>query len=320
MWLSASGSKKLIIICLLLLLASGFSAADQLPASESQSSSGELEVLAEFTDPTGDDHGPGYYAYPNHDVFAPQQELLDLLSFSLKRHSGKDFYRFKFEFARLTDPWDSRYGFSHPLIHLYFDTEEGGSAELFREGANVSLNPDYSWNRHLRISGWWVRLMSPDDDPWDMVRDLNIDAETSPWDVAEASISTEGGFIRLDLPREKMGRLDGSRLYLLVGAFDPFGEDYFRGIRQYPSNWSFYAAQEVNLDYAPRVIDYLQEEEGAQEEILADFAEDYPEISPVKIPEREDPLRENFFLLVALGYLTAAAIIISALEWLIYRS
>lgn len=320
MRLSATGGKKLIIICLLLLLTSGFSAGFELSAAESQVSSEELEVLAEFTDPAGDDHGPGYYAYPNHDVFAPQEELLDLLSFSLKRHPGEQYYRFKFEFARLTDPWDSRYGFSHPLIHLYFDTEEGGSTELFREGANVRLNPDYAWNKHLRISGWWVRLMTPDDDPWDMVRDLNIDAETSPWDIEEARISVEDGFIRLDLPREKLGRLAGSRVYLLVGAFDPFGEDYFRGIRQQPSNWSFFAAQEVNLDYAPRVIDYLQEEEGVQERILADFADDYPEINPVKIPERDEPPGDEFYQLIALGYLLAALIIISVMQWFIFKN
>lgn len=317
---SVPGDKKLILICLLLILFSGFSAADQLQAAESETPSSDLEVLAEFSDPTGDDHGPGYYAYPNHDVFAPQKELLDLLSFSLKRDPKQRFLRLKFEFARLTDPWDSRYGFSHPLIHLYFDTEEGGSTELFREGANVRLNPEYSWNRHLRISGWWVRLMTPADDPWDMTRDLNIDAETSPWDVEEAEITAEDGLIRLDLPEEKLGQLEGARVYLLVGAFDPFGEDYFRGLQKHPSNWSFYAAREIDLDYAPRVIDYLQEEEGVQEEVLADFAEAYPEVKPVKIPEIEDTANEKFFLLVALGYLLVAVIIILALQWLIFRS
>lgn len=317
---SVPGDKKLILICLLLILLSGFSAADQLLAAESEVSSRDLEVLAEFSDPPGDDHGPGYYAYPDHDVFAPQKELLDLLRFSLKRDLTREFYRFEFEFARLTDPWDSRYGFSHPLIHLYFDTEEGGSSELFREGANVRFNPEYSWNRHLRISGWWVRLMKPEDDPWDMIRDLNIDAETSPWDVEEAEITTEGGLIRLELPREKLGRLEGARLYLLVGAFDPFGEDYFRGLQKYPSNWSFHTDRQVNLDYAPRVIDYLQQEKGVQEETLADFEEDYPEVRSVKIPEREAPLRENFFLLIVLGYLLAAAIIIAAMQWFILKS
>lgn len=320
MQFSDHSSKKLTLIFLLFIFLMGMTAADQVPAAEPETSSSNMIVLAEFSDPPGDDYGPGYYSYPNHNVFAPQKELLDLLSFSLKRDLRRNIYRFEFEFGRLTDPWDSRYGFSHPLIHLYFDTKEGGSSELFREGANIRLNPEHSWNRHLRISGWWVRLMTPEDDPWDMTRDLNIDAETSPWDVEGAEIITEEGLIRLDIPGEKLGRLEGARIYLLIGAFDPFGEDYFRGLQDYPTNWSFHATRDVDLDYAPRVIDYLQEEDGVQEKTLADFENDYPEIRPVKIPERKDSFPETFFLVVALSYLLAAVLIIAGMQYLIFRS
>ncbi|GEM_PF-284026 len=308
-------SKKLVI---LIIMAGMISWPLRSAVSPTAAASSEKEqvLIAEFSDPSGDDHGPGFYEYPNHSVFSPQEELLDLLSFYLERIADGEYYRFIFEFARITDPWDSKYGFSHPLIHLYIDSEEGGSDELFRSGANVSLQEEHPWNKHLRISGWWVRLITPADDPWDMTRDLNIDAESSPWDVEEAQVETTNNRIKVDIPGDKIGELAGSWIYLLVGGFDPFGEDYFRGLQNRPTNWSFQSTEEVDLDIAPRVIDYLATEEGKQEKMLADFSTSYPEIKPVKIPALEEPFSPNRYLL-SFFYLLLGGVIMAGLFWLV---
>ena len=272
-------------------------------------------IIYHNIDPAGDDHGFGDYIYPQHAVFEPGKGLFDIKEFTISKHS--DYYVFTFEFKTITDPWQGRYNFSHQLIHLYFDTGEGGKYDLFRPGANVEFSRESLWNYHLRLSGWWLRFMEPDDDPQDLIRDLDIDAESSPWDVEEGIVSRYENNIRVVLPREYIpDDLTGSNFYLLVGSFDPFGEDYFRDIQPEKSNWYFASSKVENPEKAPRVIDWFYPEAGIQEDILGDFLQSKPVLKPLSITEPEIPaqpvlssdLRKIYVLLnliLGLGILTA---------------
>lgn len=292
MFRSPAGFKKSnhkIVIFLLLVLFIGLYFTIMVQPAETVEWAGEdSRIIYKNSDPTGDDHGFGNYIYPQHNVFDPGEGLFDIKKFAVEKHV--DYYIFSFEFKEVTDPWEGRNNFSHQLIHIYFDTEENGCNEPFRPGANVRFADESSWNYHLRLSGWWLRLMRPDDDPQDLIRDLDIDAESSPWDVEEGIVTRYEDNIRVLLPREKIpSRLIGANFYLFVGSFDPFGKDYFRDIKPEKSSWAFASPGLENLEKAPRIIDWFQPRPGKQEEILSDFSQGRPVLKPLTIPEPEIP-------------------------------
>ncbi len=293
------------------------------------SNNGYPETIYYGEDPVGDDYGPGSYRYPGHRVFQPGEGHYDLKSFKIQT-VGED-YRFIFEFGEIANTWDGKYDFSHQLIHMYFDKDSTtGQTELFRQGARVKLNPDFPWDYHLQFSGWWLRLIEPDDDPDDLVRDiLNVDAEVSPWDLYDINVEILENKILLELPQESLGNIEGSRFYLFVGGFDPFGEDNFRPVQNHRTNWSFFYDHNLdesgNFEYeeATRVIDYFYPEDGYQEEFLGvNFAE-MDHLEPVKIPLPEKTFIElirGYSYLIALIYILISFFIISYILYFIMRS
>ena len=288
-----------------------------------------FETIYYGEDPAGDDYGPGAYRYPGHRVFQPGEGHFDLKSFEIQAFNSE--YRLIFEFGEIENPWDGKYGFSHQLIHMYFDTDsEIGQSELFRPGARVKLNPDFPWDYHLQFSGWWLRLMDTEDDPDDLVRDiLNVDAEISPWDVYDINVEVLDSKIILELPEEYLGDIQGSKFYLLVGGFDPFGEDNFRPVQNYRTNWSFYYDQDLDesnnfvKEEATRVIDYFYPEPGYQEEFLGVNFDEISYLKPIKIPLPEKTFIElirDYSYLIAFIYSIISFFIISYILYFIIRS
>lgn len=226
-------------------------------------------------DPAGDDFGPGTYEYPTHNIFY-EKGIFDILKFSIFDNDSK--YVLSFKFNKLIDPWESKFGFSMPLLQLYIDNKEGGISELFREGANVRLSQKYPWDIFLKISGWWIRAYRPGDkgkevDFWN--------TDENPWDVKGAKVLVEDNNILVHIERKVIGQLDDARIYLIVGSFDPFGPDHFRSIGNKTSSWNFADKVSNNLDYAPRVIDIILPEGMEQEKVLSKFQENYPDIYPI---------------------------------------
>lgn len=238
----------------------------------------ESDIVLEISDPIDDDYGPGTYQYPGNEEFMGEG-LFDIRSFSIKDLG--DQYQFNFLFSNLIDPWNSKYGFSLPLIELYFGKKGEGFSELFTEGANINLDPRYPWSRMLKISGWWVRVYRPEDklneedDFWDV--------ENNPADIKDVEVDVKGNYINIIIEKDIIGDLNNGHVYVLVGSYDPFGPDHFRDIKNEPSSWYFSSSNNVNLEYAPRVIDIILPDNLQQKEVLSDYLEDYPTIVPISI-------------------------------------
>ncbi len=315
--------KFIIIFLTILILMPGFVYANDNLSDEF------FETIYYGEDPVGDDYGPGTYKYPGHRVFQPGEGHYDLKTFEIQ--AFEENYRFIFEFGDIEDPWDGKYGFSHQLIHMYFDIDSTkGQSELFRLGARVRLNSNHPWDYHIQFSGWWLRLIEPDDDPKDLVRDiLNIDAEESPWDIYDINVEVIDNKILLDLPKEYLGDIQGSKVYLLIGGFDPFGDDNFRPVKNYKTNWSFYYEQSSNdsgdfiNEEATRVIDYFYPEDEYQEEFLGVNFDNMEYLEPVKIPLPEKTFVESirdYSNLIALIYILISFIIVIYTLFFIIRS
>jgi carbohydrate-binding DOMON domain-containing protein len=199
-----------------------------------------------------------------------------------------------FEFSKLTDPWESKYGFSLPLIEMYIDNKEGGRTELFQKGANVKLDPENPWDRLFKLSGWWLRVYEPSDIS-QITMDYREDIEETPSAVKNSKIKVEDNVIKIEIKKEILGPLKDANVFLIVGSFDPFGPDHFRGVVKEPSSWSFSDQTSDNLKYAPRVIDTVLPENYKQEIILGEFKDDYPVLKPITLKSSSDKV--GFFML-----------------------
>jgi carbohydrate-binding DOMON domain-containing protein len=73
-----------------------------------------------FTDPQGDDNGPGKYTYPTDPVFVPG--AFDLTGFRLKAKGDKVDVEVNLA-AKLTDPWKTGTGFSLQMIFIFIQTD-----------------------------------------------------------------------------------------------------------------------------------------------------------------------------------------------------
>ena len=271
-----------MVLILLFLFSFAIQAAETDTAKWSFSIQDQLE----------DDHGPGTYQYPTTEIFASNEGLFDLQQFKVEEL--KDDYLISFKFGNLTDPWDSKYGFSLPLIQLYIDNQKGGKKELFQKGANVKLDPEHPWDKLFKLTGWWLRVYEPDDKA-KIEMDFNEDVEETPWEVKNSKVSVEKNTIKVKINKDVLGELKGAHLFILVGSFDPFGQDHFRGVKKEPSSWSFSAPDHDNLKFAPRVLDTVFPEEYEQEKVLNDFTKDYPTLKPIALESPKS--KKDLFIL-----------------------
>lgn len=268
--------KILPVICILLVLSLAVSA---------NKIEDERRVLFEIQDPLGDDYGPGNYTYPQYKQFEPYQGLFDLTNFAIIE--DENFYTLEFTFAKITDPWRSKYRFSHPLIELYFDNQPGGSGQLFRPGAKVKFDQRALWDVMLHITGWWVRVFRPGDRQ-EAERSIWSDPQY-PFDLEESIVTLKDNIISIELPREVLGDLQKAKFFLLVGAFDSFGPNYYREVKIKNDDWSFGGA--VN-DYSSRVIDLVVPANKTQAKVLqvTDQTEEFVTIPFIDISAGNTPL------------------------------
>ncbi|MBL8290073.1 MAG: hypothetical protein JNL85_18955 [Rubrivivax sp.] len=103
----------------------------------------------EFTDPRGDDKGPGNYTYPTDGVY--KSGSFDIVKFSaVKSGANVDF---SVDVAsNLEDPWGMGGGFAVQMIFVFVKTgAPGGRADTWT-GLNVKFAPGHEWNKVIVLS------------------------------------------------------------------------------------------------------------------------------------------------------------------------
>ncbi|TDO94501.1 glucodextranase-like protein [Halanaerobium saccharolyticum] len=241
----------LFIICLFIL-----------PAAASAKN---YRVIFNHLDGIGDDYGPGNYDYPQYHIFQNKGHLFDLRSMTIYEAEAE--YKIRFAFTNLTDPWGAKYGFSLPLIEIYIDHQNGGSSQLFQEGANVRFKEDFKWNKLIKISGWWVRLFNPDSKQENLLN-INELSLSNPVSNGDLSLRRKDNNLFLKIPKSVIDSLQQSKIIVMVGSFDPFGYDHFRSISKSRSSWQVYSKSNISNSKSTRVLDLLVPGGRSQKKIL----------------------------------------------------
>jgi carbohydrate-binding DOMON domain-containing protein len=259
--------KKLIAILLGLIF---LAAAGPVQAEET--------VVFEQSDPVGDDYGPGSYIYPTGDQFAPYEGLFDITSFKVT--SEEDSYYFYFDFVRVTNPWQAKYDFSHQLIQVYIDNQDGGQTKPFKPGANVRFESQHPWNKLVKITGWSLELYSPGDKA-----DKEQRLETGKVDLIEKTT------VKVAVPKEELGELEKAHYYVLIGSLDGFGYDNYRQVASEAADWKFGGGTDTDIN--PNVLDTLVPEGMKQKQVLGGYDEEEGKLATLRAvgPELSLPLK-----------------------------
>jgi carbohydrate-binding DOMON domain-containing protein len=103
----------------------------------------------EFTDPRGDDKGPGNYTYPTDGVY--KAGSFDLVKFKAEK-SGNNVDFSVDVGANLEDPWGMGVGFAVQMVFIFIKTgAPGGYSDTFT-GLNVKFAPGSEWNKVVVLS------------------------------------------------------------------------------------------------------------------------------------------------------------------------
>jgi len=101
-----------------------------------------LAGKVEFSDPKGDDFGPGEYIYPTDAVYVPGSFDLTKFKFEVK---GDNVEIDCTVGSRLEDPWRMGGGFSVQMIFVFIDNAPGGFTET-PPGLNVTIDESTAWD------------------------------------------------------------------------------------------------------------------------------------------------------------------------------
>ncbi|PTV93332.1 glucodextranase-like protein [Halanaerobium saccharolyticum] len=235
----------------------------------------DYRVIFNHLDAAGDDYGPGDYQYPQNHIFQNKGHLFDLQAATIFESESE--YKIRFSFSNLTDPWGAEYGFSLPLLEIYIDNDQGGSNQLFHSGANVSFNPDFNWNKFIKISGWWIRVFNPNSQK-ENILNINELSLNEPGTNNNFTLNKVENDIILRLPKSEINSLQNSKIIVLIGSFDPFGYDHFRSLSNSKSYWQIYSEAEIPAAEAPRVLDILVPGGSSQKEVLAGKLPELPHL------------------------------------------
>src|SRR5687768_13896910 len=104
-----------------------------------------------FTDPQGDDFGPGNYTYPTDTAYS--QGSFDLTGFKMKVSGGQANFEVNVA-SKLDDPWRMGVGFAVQMVFIYIDTDhkEGSKFTKGLPGTNVQFAPADAWDRVVILS------------------------------------------------------------------------------------------------------------------------------------------------------------------------
>jgi len=201
-----------------------------LPHSVVRANNPSASLLAEASDPEGDDHGAtGTFQYPLSQHF--KKGILDITHAAFW-YDEKNLYC-TLSFVQLYDPgWHPEYGFQLTLAALAINT---GNGEQITVGANSSFQLDSSraYNRLILVGGG-VRVL-------DGTGKILCEYIPRQEDAVNPIGNVRGKSIEFAVPLEYLGTPTPSwKISILVGAQDDHGGagiGEFRSVQQSVSEW-----------------------------------------------------------------------------------
>jgi carbohydrate-binding DOMON domain-containing protein len=215
----------------------------------------------EFTDPKGDDKGPGTYTYPTDGVY--KAGSFDITKFSAVKSGGN--VDFSVEVAAgLEDPWGMGGGFAVQMIFVFIKTGPGGNTAT-PPGLNVVFAPGHEWNKLV--------VLSPQKKAR-VTGEAEAKAGALAKDIVVPNITRgRGRVISGSVPLSELGgdgNVDGWGYQVVMQSNEGFpaaGDFLTRKVNEYEGQHRFGGGNDADCD--PHVMDVLDGPDAKQADMLA---------------------------------------------------
>jgi carbohydrate-binding DOMON domain-containing protein len=213
-----------------------------------------------FTDPTGDDNGPGKYTYPTDQVYKPGS--FDLTKLSVTESGGNVDFAVDVNSA-LEDPWGMGTGFAVQMVFIFIKTGPGGHTDT-PPGVNAQFAPGDEWNKMV--------VLSPQRKAR-VVSEANAKTGAMAKDIVVPNITRGSGrTIRGSVPLAELGGGNvetwGYQVVMQSNEGFPAGKDFLtRKVNEFEGQHRFGGGNDGDCD--PHVMDVLDGPGAKQADMLA---------------------------------------------------
>jgi len=216
----------------------------------------------EFTDPRGDDKGPGNYTYPTDGVY--KSGSFDIVKFSAAKSGANVDFSVDVA-ANLEDPWGMGGGFAVQMIFIFVKTgAPGGHADTWT-GLNMKFAPGHEWNKVIVLSPQKKARVTSE-------ADAKLGALAK--DVVVPNITRgRGRTITGSVPLSELGgdgNVDGWSYQVVMQSNEgfPAATDFLtRKVNEYEGQHRFGGGNDADCD--PHTMDVLDGPDARQAEMLA---------------------------------------------------
>jgi glucoamylase len=180
-------------------------------------------LLLDVTDPSGDDNGPGNYAYPTFSGFHPG--AFDIQEFQVFEDGTNVIFRVKVR--DLSPTFGSPLGAQ--LVDVYVHDPGAPPGSTSTAAANTSRNfqiaPAYAWSRLIQVQGFGQRYEN---------------ASGTPLGTVAISANQISRFITFRVPQASLGSPGpGWAFTVVLTGQDGFSGDQARGFQSTPQDFQF---------------------------------------------------------------------------------
>ncbi len=205
------------------------------------------ELVAEFSDPRGDDHGPGEYVYPTDDAF--REGAFDLRSVGVYESDSE--YLFALEVGDLYATFGGEFSPHYFAIYLRDPSESAGRTT---ELGDLQVTADFAapWHYRIAASGFEASLVDAAGTA------LGSPDTVADHDAETVIVSVEKDELDIDIANAELVPVVGSEDY---GAFRPVAVE--------ADEFTFGGARAGAIENAPRILDLLTPDGVDQSEALA---------------------------------------------------
>ncbi len=211
---------------------------------------------ATFTDPTGDDNGPGNYTYPTDNAYLAGS--FDLTGMKLKVSGGQANVEVTVN-SKLEDPWRMGVGFAVQMIFVFIKTDPNAGNTKGLPGLNVQFGEKDGWNKVIILSPQSAARVKNEVDQkaGDLAKDI----------VIPKSTRGSGNKIFASVPASDLGSGDptkwGYQVIMQSNEGFPAATDLLtRKVNEYEGQHRFGGGNDGDCD--PHVMDILGDDQKAQ--------------------------------------------------------
>jgi glucoamylase len=191
------------------------------------------KTVLDVTDPTGDDNGPGNYAYPTASDF--HAGAYDITEFKVILSPDGSTTTFKLQTRDLSPTFGSPLGAQLADVYVHDPSATTTSTAASFTQRNYSIAPTSAWSRLLEVQGFGQRY---------------IDANGNPVGTINISANAISRFITFSVPTSSLGGTptSGWGFTVVLTGQDGFSPDQARSFASTPQPFNFGVCATVNSD------------------------------------------------------------------------